>query len=86
MNIVGKIHQIGEEQSVSDKFKKREFVINTGGQYPQYILLQLVNNNCSVIDSFNIGDSVVAFINLKGREYNGKYYNSIECYKLKSDE
>src|SRR6188508_2511491 len=53
--ISGKIHVIRAEQVVSDKFKKREFVLVTGGNYPQYLSFQLTQNNCSQLDSVSTG-------------------------------
>lgn len=40
----GKIIQIFQEEIVSDKFKKREFVIEeTQGKYPKKVCFQLTN-------------------------------------------
>ena len=45
LKIKGKVKVINPTQVVSEKFKKREFVITTEGEYGQDILFQLTNVN-----------------------------------------
>lgn len=89
MNIQGKIKVVMSEQVISDKFKKREFVVTTNDTYPQDILIQLTQDKCSLLDGFKAGDGVDVSINLRGKEYTGKdgvvrYFNSIEAWKIVS--
>ena len=39
---VGTIKSIGEVKTISEKFRKCEFVITTDGDYPQIIMFQSV--------------------------------------------
>lgn len=78
-------------QVISEKFKKREFVLeDTSSQYPQVISFQLANDNCDKIDSINIGDEIVAHFNLRGREWkspkDGKvmFFNTLDCWRIES--
>lgn len=86
--ITGKIHKIFDEKIISERFNTREFVlgVDLNTQYPQYLLLQLVNANCDLIIGRKPGDEVQCKINLKGREWNGpegvKYFNTIECFRI----
>jgi hypothetical protein len=82
METKGTIKTIMQTQQVSDKFKKREFVVTTEGQYPQDVLFQVTQDKCNVLDSFKQGQSVTVAFNLKGRESNGKYYNTLEAWKI----
>lgn len=87
MKIEGKLKVKNDTQVVSEKFSKREFVITTSGEYPQDILLQLTQDKCSLLDSINIGDTIEAGYNLKGREWKTptgevKYFNTIEVWKI----
>jgi hypothetical protein len=88
MQLQGKLKSKSQTQQVSDKFKKREFVLTTDfdGTYPQHILIQTTQDKCSLLDSFNEGDLLTVDINIKGREWNGsdgvKYFNSIEAWKI----
>jgi len=88
--ISGKIHVIRAEQVVSDKFRKREFVIVTGGTYPQYLSFQLTQNNCAQLDNLSNGDTVKVNFDLRGREWKAptgeiKYFNSLEAWKLEKE-
>ena len=74
----GSIKEIGQTQAFGDKFKKREFVIKVeDGQYPEFIKLELINENVDMLDRYSMNEMVtVAFI-VKGKEYMGKYYNNL---------
>jgi hypothetical protein len=89
MEINGRIKAIFETQKISDRFSKREFVltIDENSPYPQYITFQLVQDKCSLMDNFSIGDEIKVFFNLKGREWKNpegqiKYFNTIEAWKI----
>ena len=90
MKIQGKIIKIYPTTQVSEKFKKREFVIETQEQYPQIIKMQVTQDKCSTLDNYNFGGLVDVYFNLKGREYTPKektepnYYNTIEAWKIVS--
>ena len=88
IKIVGTIHHIGQTQIVSDKFQKREFVIQTDDKYPQFISMQTTNDKCSLLDNLKFGDAVECMINLRGREWIDpktsakRYFNTIECWSM----
>jgi hypothetical protein len=77
-----------EEQKVSERFRKRDFVIqDNSSQYPQMITFQLAQDRCNLVDSANLGDEIRVFFNLKGREWKSpqgetKYFNTIEAWKI----
>lgn len=90
-NITGTLKAKYEEQRVSERFRKRDFVItDNSSQYPQHISFQLVQDRCSLIDSFNPGDELRVFFNLRGREWMpkdggpAKYFNTIEAWKIEA--
>ncbi len=84
----GKLKLKGEEQKVSERFRKREFVLtDESSQYPQYISFQLTQDKCSLLDSVNLGDEITVSFNLRGREWKSpqgeiKYFNSLEAWKI----
>ncbi len=89
-NITGTLKVKMEEQKVSERFKKRDFVIQeNSSQYPQMISFQLVQDRCNLIDNSNVGDEVRVFFNLRGREWKSpqgetKYFNTIEAWKIEA--
>jgi hypothetical protein len=82
MKVTGTIKLINAEQVISEKFRKREFVITTEDKYPQDILFQLTQNNTDLIDTIRVGEKVEVSYNLRGKEYNGRYYVSLECWQV----
>ncbi len=89
-SITGTIKMKGNETQVSDKFKKREFVITeNSSQYPQHLSFQLTQDRCSLLEPFNEGTEIKVFFNLRGREWvspqnETKYFNSLEAWKIEA--
>ena len=83
MEIYGKIRLIGDTISVgSNGFIKRLLVVDTDEQYSQPLPIDFVKDKCSILDNYRIGESVKVGINLRGNEYNGKYYCSIQGWMI----
>jgi hypothetical protein len=87
MELTGKIKVINPTKEVNDSFKKRELVLTTNEQYAQHILIDFVQDKCSVLDSYNVGDSVSISINVRGKEYTNKngevsYFNQLNGWKI----
>ncbi|MCC6818626.1 MAG: DUF3127 domain-containing protein [Bacteroidia bacterium] len=79
--IEGELVHVGEIEAKTDTFKIMDFVIKTEDQYPQFIKMQAVNKTCDGIKALGIGSKINCHFNLKGREYNEKYYTTISCWK-----
>ena len=82
METKGKIKIIESTVQVSDKFKRRNVVLTTGDKYPQDVIFEATQQNCELLDNFSIGDEVTIAFNLRGREWNGKYFNSLQVWKI----
>ena len=76
------------EVKVSEKFKKREFVLTDNAQsYPQTILFQLTQDRCSLIENAKVGDEITVHFLLKGREWKNpqgeiKFFNSLDVFRI----
>jgi hypothetical protein len=91
MELNAKIYRINETQKVSDSFSKREFIVETDGQYKQYILLQVVKDKCAVLDGYKIGENVTVSLNINGRLWTNpqgdeKCFNTLDCWKISKTE
>lgn len=91
MKTTGTIIAIFETFNVSEKFKKREFVIqdNENEKYPQLIKFEFTQDKCELLDTYTEGEEVEVEFNLRGREYvNPKgeknYFNTLQAWKLTS--
>jgi single-strand DNA-binding protein len=87
VQITGTLHRIFETKQVSERFSKREFVVETEGKYPQLILCELTKDKCTKLDEFSEGDAVLCELNLRGREWSGrdgtkKYFVSLDCWRI----
>lgn len=81
----GKLKWIGTTQSFASGFTKREFVVTTAhDKYPQDLKFDMVKDKCPQLDGFQIGQEVLVNFDIRGREYNGKYYVDLSCWKLQA--
>lgn len=83
--IKGAIKLIKPINVISDKFSVREFVITTQDKYPQHIIFQTVNDKMDIIAPYGEGEEIEVSYNVRGREYNGKYYNTLDAYKVQGE-
>ena len=89
MQLKGRIELIREVQQITETFSKREFVltIDENSDYPQSILVELVNDKTRLLDQYKVGDVVTCEINLRGRKWvnpkgEAKYFNTIQAWKV----
>jgi hypothetical protein len=71
-----------ETQQKTETFQAREFVIETPGDYPQLVKFQLAQDRCQSLDPFNEGDEMKVLFDLRGREWEGKYFTNLNAWKL----
>ncbi len=91
MNIKGKLVEIYDSKQITDKFKKREFVVEyaENAQYPQFIKFELTQNNCDLLEGFSKGDYVDVQFDLRGKPWTNKegvttYFTSLAAWKLQA--
>jgi len=87
--ISGKIHAINDAQQITERFRKREFVLETADNpsYPQFVQFQLTGNRCEALDGFSVGDEIQVEFSLRGREWKSprgevKYFNSLDVWDI----
>ncbi len=89
MEATGKLHTIFDTKQVSERFSKREFVVEMtdNPKYPQTVLFQLTGDRCTQLDGMNVGDQISIEFSLRGREWKSpsgevKYFNSLDVWKV----
>lgn len=82
LKLNGSIKLINETQTWDSGFSKREFVITTAEQYPQDVKFEAVKDKATALDAFKVGDNVDVCFNVRGNEFNGKYYVSLQSWKV----
>ena len=88
MEVTGKIKLVGEAKNVgSGSFLKRDLVVTTDEQYPQFISIDFVQDKCDLLNNYQVGENVKVSINLRGREWADpqgviKYFNSVQGWRI----
>jgi hypothetical protein len=89
--ISGKIIEISPVNQVSDKFRKREFVIEkkesgSGAVFVDYIKFQLIQDKCDLINESFLNEEVRIWFNLKGNKWerDGRvnYFTNLDAWKI----
>lgn len=95
LEVTGKLLVKYDAQQVSEKFKKREFVIElaeeiNGNIYTNFAKMQLVQAKCDIIDRFKEGDLVKVSFNIKGNSYVDKkdgitkYITNLDAWRVEN--
>lgn len=84
LQITGTVTQILPEQGGEGKngpWRKQEFILDTGGNYPKQICMMVWGDN---IDQFGIqeGETLTAHIDVSSREYNGRWYTDVKAWRV----
>jgi hypothetical protein len=69
MELKGTVYSISETQIVTEKFKKREFIITYADnkEYPEYRKLEVTQDKCALLDNIKVGQEITCQVNMKGR-------------------
>ena len=91
MEIKGIIKKISETVQISDRFRKREFVVeySSNPDYPQPLQFEMVQDRCELLDAFHEGQEIEVHFDLRGREWTNpqgevKYFNSIQGWRIEN--
>jgi uncharacterized Zn finger protein (UPF0148 family) len=88
--ITGKVILKEDTKQVSDKFKKREFVIEVVNErnekWNDFIKFQLTQDRCDLLETVSINETIKVSFNIKGRKWekDGKvnYFSNLEAWRI----
>ncbi len=90
--INGRLAEKFETQKVSDRFQKREFVLEiksnsaTGYEFVDFIKFQATQDKCALLDQVNTDDTVKVSFNLRGRKWEKdgqvSYFTNLEAWRI----
>ena len=90
--ITGRLTEIFETQQISDRFQKREFVLeikesNTSGiEFIDYIKFQATQDKCALLDQVQANDMVKVTFNLRGRKWEKEgrvsYFTNLDAWRV----
>lgn len=87
----GKVIEKYNTVQVSDRFKKREFVIektesNGGMEFTDHVKFQLTQDRCNLIDNIELNDEVKVNFNIRGNKWerDGKvnYFTNLDAWRI----
>jgi len=85
LDITGRLHKVFDTEQKTESFKAREFVIETQGEYPQFVKFQLTQDRCDLIENYREGDGLKVHFDLRGREWQGKYFTNLNAWKIEAE-
>jgi single-strand DNA-binding protein len=80
--ISGVLAKVYDTESKSQSFQTREFVITTEETYPQFVKFQSVQDRVGIVDGYKEGEKVKVYFDLRGREWQGKYFTNLNAWKI----
>ncbi len=79
----GTVKEILDIQTFQSGFTKREFVVTTeDGKYSNDIKFETVRDKTALLDGISKGDTVNVTFDVRGNEYNGRYYVNLNAWKV----
>ena len=83
----GVVKLLQEPQTFSGGFTKREIVLSIqDGQYTQDVCIEFVQDKVALLDTITVGQIITISFNIKGREYNGRYFNNLQGWRIETDK
>ncbi|MFT5749459.1 MAG: hypothetical protein ACI93S_000716 [Ancylomarina sp.] len=88
--INGKVILKEDIQQISDRFKKREFVIEVENErnsdWNDFIKFQLTQDRCDLLETVSVNEEIKVSFNIKGRKWekDGKvnYFSNLEAWRI----
>ncbi|HKK43463.1 MAG TPA: DUF3127 domain-containing protein [Bacteroidales bacterium] len=90
--INGRLAEKFEIQKISDRFQKREFVLeikssgSSGFEFVDFIKFQATQDKCALLDQLNVDDMVNVSFNLRGRKWEKdgqvSYFTNLEAWRI----
>ena len=74
--LTGTLKPLMDLQTFASGFTKREFVMEVKDvNYPQMIKFECVKDKTAILDGLAIGDEITVTFDIRGNEYNGRYFS-----------
>ena len=55
------------------------------GKYPQMVKFEVVRDKIDLLNSMSIGDELKVTFDIRGNEYNGRYYVNLNAWKIEGN-
>jgi hypothetical protein len=80
-----KVKKVGQLQAGTSKagnpWQKRNYLVEEiGSMYSKEVYFYVMGTLCDL--QLKEGDTITAHLEIRAREYQGKYYNEVGCFKI----
>ena len=88
--IVGKLIFKEETQHISDRFQKREFVIEVENEksslWNDFVKVQLIQDRCDLLENIDLNENIKVYFNIRGRIWENKgqvsYFTNLAGWRI----
>ena len=88
--IKGKLIFKEDTQHISERFQKREFVIEVENeknpQWNDFIKIQLIQDRCDLLENIALNENIKVYFNVRGRKWENKgqvsYFTNLEGLRI----
>lgn len=86
MEVKGKVFRNLEKETGVSKagkeWQKQSIVLDTGDQFNPHVAISFFGEKTELLKDLQKGQEVTVSVNLSSREHDGKWYNSIDGWKI----
>lgn len=91
--LTGKLYEIFPTEQKSERFRKREFIVENSSNIgdrtiTDYVKFQCVGDKCDILNRYKAGDSVKVSFNIRGNKWEnaGKvsYFTNLDAWRIES--
>lgn len=88
--ISGKLIFKEDTQHISEKFQKREFVIEVENeknpQWNDFVKIQLIQDRCDLLENIALNEDIKVYFNVRGRKWENQgkvsYFTNLEGWRI----
>lgn len=79
--IIAALPEVSGVSKTGNAWKKREYVLeDNSGQFPRKVAFTCFGDNADRV-VLKVGDEATIYFDIESREYNGRWYTDIRCWK-----
>ena len=86
-SVEGDVYLLNDKVQLTEKFAKRNVVIQTINQYNNEVSIDFINDKISLLDGIKQGDAVKIYVDVFSRQSNknpNQYFNNITGWKIET--
>ena len=83
--VEGDVYLLIDKVQITDKFAKRNIIIQTISQYNPHVSIDFINDKINILDNIKEGDAVKIYVDVFSRQSNknpNQYFNNITGWKI----